>query len=157
MFIKKSSLGTQQTYYNVFIQHFLQPTPWVVSLQYNVSFIANGVSRDTAGGASVYMDDDIIGKGQQEILTFYLIQSQYFHLVFCTLFIFKFIYKLDVTLSHILDTIKSLQDINQGTNKCQKESFKIKSTSCLCEEEGTFYFQTMLFSCGFTYKKQYIT
>ena len=91
------------------------------------------------------MDDDIVGKGQQEILTFYLIQSQYFHLVFCTLFIFKFIYKLDVTLSHILDTIKSLQDINQGTNKCQKKSFKIKSTSCLCEEEGNFHFQRCSF------------
>ena len=38
---------------------------------YNVSFIANGISRDTAGGASVNMDDDIVGKGQQEILTFY--------------------------------------------------------------------------------------
>ena len=84
MFIKKSSLGTQQTYYNVFIQHFLQPTPWILSLQYNASFIANGISRDTAGGASVNMYDDIVGKRQQEILTFY-IQSQYFHLVFCTL------------------------------------------------------------------------
>ena len=85
MFIKKSSLGTQQTYYNVFIQHFLLPPPRILSLQYNASFIANGISRDTAGGASVNMDDDIVGKGQQEISTFYLIQSQYFHLVFCTL------------------------------------------------------------------------
>ena len=68
----------------IYVQHFLQPIPWILSLQYNASFIANGISRDTAGGASVNMYDDIVGKRQQEILTFY-IQSQYFHLVFCTL------------------------------------------------------------------------
>ena len=70
------------------------------------------------------MDDDIVGKGQEEILTFYLIQSQYFHLVFCTLSSFLSSSKLDVTLSHILDVIKSLQDINQGTNKCQRNHSK---------------------------------
>ena len=79
MFIKKSSLGTQQTYYNVLMYNIFS------NLHQGHFPYINGISRDTAGGASVNMDDDIVGKGQQEILTFYLIQSQYFHLVFCTL------------------------------------------------------------------------
>ena len=57
MFIKKSSLGTQQTYYNVFMYNIFSNLH-----QGHFSYI-NGISRDTAGGASVNMDDDIVGKG----------------------------------------------------------------------------------------------
>ena len=153
VFIKKSSLGTQQTYYNVFMYNIfsnLHHGFFPYSTMHRL--LQMGYQEIPLGELLCIWMMILLVKDNSGNINFLSYSESIFSFgVLYTLFIFKFIYKLDVTLSHILDTIKSLQDINQGTNKCQKESFRIKSTSCLCEDKETFYFQMMLFSCGFTW------
>ena len=166
MSLKMRSYGSQYRVYQkvifgnttnilccIYVQHFLQPTPWILPYSTMHRLLQMGYQEIPLGELLWIWMMILLVKDNSGNINF--LQSQYFHLVFCTIFIFKFIYKLDVTLSHILDTIKSLQDINQGTNKCQKESFKIKSTSCLCEAGETFFSNDALFMWFYIVENKY--